>query len=349
MSVTANNRLVGREKAVIKKKSIGYMVVPDLRDTHSLLDHAALAAKAGFSVIWISDHFHPWFHTGAFEANSWIWLSTAMERIKTVTFASGVTVPTLRYHPGIVAQAFATLEVMHGPRIILGVGSGEALNEIPLGFEYPPLAERIDRMVEAIKIIRRLGTEEFVDFPGKYYTLKKANLYMKSTVPIYISALGPKTAKITGEIGDGFITFPTPLDRLKNVIFPKIREGAESVGRSFEDITKVLELDVSLDPDYEKALAALRPQKPTLVPDIFNTNEYDPRILEARGNAEVSDQDLAKAFIVGTTIDEHIARIEAAFNLGFDHVFVSSNSPNEERFIEEYRKKVLPYFENRSG
>lgn len=324
------------------------MVVPDLRDTHTLLEQAALAAKAGFSVIWVPDHFHPWFHTGAREANTWIFLSTAMERIKNVTFASGVTVPTLRYHPAIVAQAFATLEILHGPRIILGVGSGEALNEIPLGFEYPPLPERIDRMEEAIRIIRKLGTEEFVDFSGKYYTLKKANLYMKSTVPIYVSALGPKTAKITGKMGDGFITFPTPLDRLKNVIFPKIREGAESVGRSFDDITKVLEIDLSLDQDYEKALAALRPQKPTLVPNIFNTNEYDPRILEARGNAEVSDEELAKAFIVGTSVDEHIARIEAAFDLGFDHVFVSSNSPNEENFIEEYRKKVIPYFESNS-
>jgi coenzyme F420-dependent glucose-6-phosphate dehydrogenase len=336
-------------KSVIKKKSIGYMVVPDLRDTHTLLNHAELAAKAGFSVIWVPDHFHPWFHTGAFEANSWIFLSAAMERIKTVPFASGVTVPILRYHPGIVAQAFATLEVMHGPRIILGVGSGEALNEIPLGFEYPPLPERIDRMVEAITVMRKLGTEEFVDFKGKYYTLKKANLYMKSTVPIYISALGPKTAKIAGKIGDGFITFPTPMDRLKNVIFPKIREGAQSVGRSFDDITKVLELDVSLDQDYKKALDALRPQKPTLVPGIFNTNEYDPRKLEARGNTEVSDEDLAKAFIVGTSVDDHIARIEEAFDAGFDHVFVSSNSPDEERFIDEYRKKVIPYFENRSG
>lgn len=335
--------------AVIKKKSIGYMVVPDLRDTHTLLNHAALAAKAGFSVIWIPDHFHPWFHSGAFEANSWMLLSTAMERIKNATFATGVTVPTLRYHPAIVAQAFATLEAMHGPRIILGVGSGEALNEIPLGFEYPPLPERINRMAEAIALIRKLWTEEFVDFSGKYYNLKKANLYLKSSVPIYISALGPKTAKITGKIGDGFITFPTPLDRLKNVIFPKIKEGAESVGRSFNDITKVLELDVSFDEDYEKALGALRPQKPTLVPNIFNTNEYDPRKLEARGNAEVSDEELAKSFIVGTTIDEHIARIEAAFKLGFDHVFVSSNSPDEERFIEEYRKKVIPYFEKESN
>jgi G6PDH family F420-dependent oxidoreductase len=341
------NSIMTTGRATIKKKSIGYMAVPDLRDTHSLLNHAVLASKAGFSVIWVPDHFHPWFHTGAFEANSWIFLSTAMEKIKSVMFASGVTVPTLRYHPGIVAQAFATLEAMHGPRIILGVGSGEALNEIPLGFEYPPLPERIDRMAEAITLIRKLWTEEFVDFRGKYYNLKKANLYLKSKVPIFISALGPKTAKLTGKVGDGFITFPTSLDRLKNVIFPKIKEGADSVGRSVDDITKVLELDVSLDADYEKALAALRPQKPTLVPDIFNTNEYDPRKLEARGNAEVSDSDLAKAFIVGTTLEEHIARIEAAFELGFDHVFVSSNSPDEERFIEEYRKKVIPYFESR--
>ena len=196
--------------------------------------------------------------------------------------------------------------------------------------------------------MRKLGTEEFVDFAGKYYTLKKANLYIKSTVPIYISALGPKTAKITGKIGDGFITFPVPLDRLKNVIFPKIREGAESVGRSFDDITKVLEIDVSLDQDYQKALAALRPQKPTLFRTFSIPTSTTQEVLEARGNAEVSDKDLAKAFIVGTSVDDHIAKIEEAFNAGFDHVFVSSNSPKEERFIDEYRTKVIPYFKDRT-
>jgi coenzyme F420-dependent glucose-6-phosphate dehydrogenase len=133
-------------------------------------------------------------------------MSAAMERVRKIPFGTAATAPILRYHPALIAQAFATMEELHGQRVVLGVGSGEPLNEIPLGFEWPPLGERIDRMVESVKVIRRLWTEDFVDFQGKYYKLKSANLYMKSTTPIFISALGPRTALIAGEIGDGFIS-----------------------------------------------------------------------------------------------------------------------------------------------
>src|SRR6516225_7163513 len=99
--------------APIKKKSIGYMVVPDYRDALTTLDHTVLAEKAGFSAIWIPDHFHPWFHTGANEYHSWIWMSTAMDRVKKIPFGTAITAPILRYHPALIAQAFATLETIH--------------------------------------------------------------------------------------------------------------------------------------------------------------------------------------------------------------------------------------------
>jgi coenzyme F420-dependent glucose-6-phosphate dehydrogenase len=123
-------------------KSIGYICVPDLRDANTLLRHAALAKKAGFGMIWVSDHFHPWAHTNGHESHTWTWMSTALERIDTIGFGTAVTAPVFRYHPALVAQAFATMQVMHGPRVILGVGTGEGMNEIPLGFQYTSLAER---------------------------------------------------------------------------------------------------------------------------------------------------------------------------------------------------------------
>jgi alkanesulfonate monooxygenase SsuD/methylene tetrahydromethanopterin reductase-like flavin-dependent oxidoreductase (luciferase family) len=127
------------------------------------------------------------------------------------------------------------------------------------------------------------------------------------------------------------------------VIFPKIREGAKSVGRSFEDIIKVIEMDVSIDEDYHKALDSLKCFKPNLVPNIFRSSEYDPRKLEEMGN-KVSDDEIPKAFVVGTSFEEITKRIEASLRAGFDHVYVSSNSPNEERFLDEFGKKVIPYF-----
>jgi alkanesulfonate monooxygenase SsuD/methylene tetrahydromethanopterin reductase-like flavin-dependent oxidoreductase (luciferase family) len=149
-----------------------------------------------------------------------------------------------------------------------------------------------------------------------------------------------------GEIGDGFLTVPQPMDYIKKEIFPKMKEGAEMKGRSFEDITKVIEMDVAFDEDYEKALAELRCYKPGLVPNIFKMAEYDPRRLEQMGNESVTDEELGKAYIIGSSIEEHIRKIDEAFNAGFDHVYVASNSPSEDEFFEQYRKHVIPYFQS---
>jgi coenzyme F420-dependent glucose-6-phosphate dehydrogenase len=271
-------------------------------------------------------------------------MSTALERVKDIGFGTAITAPVLRYHPALVAQAFATMQVIHGPRVILGVGTGEAMNEVPLGFPFSSLAERRERLVEAVEIMRKLWRGGFVDYRGKFFTLKAANLYMKASIPIFISGFGPKAAKIAGTMGDGFITGTRPLDYMKNVLFRAVEEGAKSSGKNLDDISKVIELDVSYDKDYDVALASLRSWGSMLLNEPLTGDVSDPREIEELGRKKVTDKQLVEAYVVGTSAEEHIKRIEEAFSRGFDHVYVFSASPNEEEAIKMYGKEVLPYF-----
>ena len=324
------------------KRTIGYCCSPDMRDPWTLLKHVQLATQAGFKAIWVSDHFHPFFDTNAHEYSTLVWMSAALERVKQIPFGTSVIAPILRYHPAIIAQAFGTMELMFGRRVILGVGSGEALNEVPLGFRWPSPKERREMLVEAVGIIRKLWTGDFVSFSGKYYTLSKAKLYMSSSVPIYISAYGPRTAELVGMIGDGFIT-EKPLDYVERSLFPQLRKGAISVGRTIDQITKVLDFNVSYGSDYEKALDSVRSWGGGFFPSTFISPVCDPRELEAMSKT-ISDETLANTYLVGDSIEEHIRRIENAFKIGFDHVQVFNASSAEESFIEAYRNKIIPYF-----
>jgi coenzyme F420-dependent glucose-6-phosphate dehydrogenase len=327
----------------IPKRSIGYCCCPDIADARTLLEYAKLAETAGFSTIWVSDHFHPWSHTRAYEANAWVWMSVALCVTQKVAIGTAVTAPILRYHPAIVAQAFATMESIFGPRVVLGIGIGEALNEVPLGLTWPNPKERRERLVEAIKVIRLLWSGEYVNFQGKFYALRNACLYMKASVPICVASFGPKSAYIAGKLGDGLITTIKPLEYIKSTLFPALSKGAKESGRSVDDLVKVIELDVSYDEDYDKALSTLRFWAPTLLEEAFVKAISDPRELEEMGKT-VSDKRLEEAFVVFTTPDELIKRIEDAFKAGFDHVYIQSTSPDELKFIKVCREKVLPYF-----
>jgi coenzyme F420-dependent glucose-6-phosphate dehydrogenase len=325
-----------------QEKSLGYMCYPDHRDPKVLLTNAAVAEKAGFSTIWVTDHFLPWFHTGAFACNSWVWMSTALQIVPRVPFGTAITAPILRYHPAIVAQAFATMQLIHGERVILGVGTGESMNEIPLGFNWPGISERRERTVEAIKIIRELWKGDHVNFRGQYYRVN-ASLYMRASVPVYIAASGPKMAKVVGEFGDGFICNPpTTMDYAKQTLFSEIQKGTIESGRSFDKITKMYELDITFAKDYDQALASL---KNVLAPITAGVTKpiSDPRELESLSK-EIHQEDLERSFVVGTKAEDYIKRIEGVFDAGFDQVCILSFSPDEEQCIQMFRDEILPYF-----
>jgi len=202
-------------------------------------------------------------------------------------------------------------------------------------------------VTEAISIMRQLWTGEFVDFHGQFYDLKAASLYMKASVPIYIAAVGPKMAKVVGRLGDGFICNPpTTMEYVKSVLFPAMAEGARQAGRSYEDIYKVYELDVSYAKDRNQALSSLKHVVAPLSIEGYVEPISDPRQLEAM-SGEISESKIERSYVIGTTAEDHIKKIQEAFEAGFDHVCILSFSPNEEECIDMYKKQILPHFADR--
>jgi coenzyme F420-dependent glucose-6-phosphate dehydrogenase len=224
-----------------------------------LLELSVLAEELGFGTVAVSDHFQPWRHTGGHGPSALVWLGAIGQASANLTLATSVLTPTLRYHPTIVAQAFATLGDLNPGRVILGVGTGEALNEIPAtGAEWPSGKERRARLGEAIELIRRLWTEERVTFDGEYYQTRIATIYDRPAepIPIYMGASGPIAAKMAGRVADGFITTSGKDPALYDQLLGKVEEGAREVGRDFAAMDKMMEIKVSYDHDVEFARKA---------------------------------------------------------------------------------------------
>jgi len=197
--------------------SFGLNVSQEDHDPVELLEQAKRAEDAGFEVAWSSDHFHPYYHESPFHKRAscgfaWVWMGAAGVQTRKIKLGTMVTSLLGRYHPAVVAQAFATLDYVFPGRVILGLGAGEAMNVRPLGHEWLEYPERREHLRESLEIIRRLWSEEFVDYEGKYFKLDTANLYTKpkGKIPIYVGAKGQKTALLAGEFADGVDTVSDP-------------------------------------------------------------------------------------------------------------------------------------------
>ena len=329
---------------------IGYATEHEQYQPLPLLDYAVEAERAGFDSIWTSDHFHPWAHTNAACGFAWVWMAAAAERTKRVEIGTAVTCPILRYNPAIVAQAFATLRAMYPDRIFLGLGTGEAMNEVPVGCRWPPFRERAERLEEAIKIIKLLWSGSFVNFKGKYYRLRKANLYTKPSTPppIYVGASGPTVAEIAGKYADGFLTVVFPERHYRDVLFPALERGAKSSGRDPDKITKAIEIWVAYDENYDEALRTARFWAAALLPAMFKFEVIDPREIEQHGWF-VGDKQLAQYWLIGTKPEDHIKHLEKFIKMGFQHIHIQSSSPDEIKTLKMYGKHVLPYLRSTYG
>src|SRR5437867_1477494 len=237
---------------------IGYKASAEQFGPRQLLKYAVEAEECGFDSVWISDHFQPWRHTNGHAPFAFSWLGAVGERTRHVLLGTSVLTPTFRYQPAIVAQAFGTLGVLNPGRVILGVGSGESLNEIAVtGADWPSAKERLARLREAVELIKRLWTEELVTFEGTYYKTLNATIYDRPAepVPIYISAGGPVAAKFAGRAGDGFICTSGKGGQLyTHQLLPAVDEGAKSAGRDPARIDRTVEAKVSFDTVRQRAM-----------------------------------------------------------------------------------------------
>jgi len=321
---------------------IGYKTCHEQYQPDKLLTHATLADKYGFETLWTSDHFHPWAHTGAAGGFAWTWMASAAERTKNIRIGTAVTAPILRYHPALVAQAFATLDYMYPGRFFLGLGAGEALNESPLGYTWPSPRQRLEMLEEAMVVIKKLWNQDFVSFEGKYYTLRKANLYTKpkTHIKIYVAAGGPKVAELAGRLADGILLGIGAADQPEK-LFSAFEDGARKSGRDPERLEKVAEMLVSYDEDYDVALKACRFWAGCMLPIFFKYDISDPREIETHGKF-VGNEAIAKRWIVATTVNEFIERLERYVGAGFNQLFFVSSSPDETKFIKFFGAKVLP-------
>ena len=322
----------------------GYKASAEQFAPAELLDYGVQAERLGFDSVFISDHLQPWRHEDGHAPAALPWLGALAATTERVLIGTSVLTPTFRYHPAVVAQAFATLGCLAPGRVVLGVGSGESLNEVPLGSSWPDGKERFARLKESVQLIQQLWREDRVTFEGQFYRTENATIYDKpaTPVPIYIGASGPAATRLAGRIADGFITTSGKgHDLYTETLLPAVREGAEKAGRKLDELDLMIEVKVSFDADPEKArndthywgALALSPEEKTGV--------EDPIEMQRRADA-LSVERTATRWICSSDPDEHAARVAEYLDMGFKHLVFHAPGPDQDRFLQVYGEQILP-------
>ncbi|GAB7044738.1 MULTISPECIES: glucose-6-phosphate dehydrogenase (coenzyme-F420) [Catenuloplanes] len=322
----------------------GYKASAEQFDPRELLDLGILAEELGFDSVFISDHLQPWRHDGGHAPAALPWLGALAARTARILIGTSVLTPTFRYHPATVAQAFATLGCLAEGRVILGVGSGESLNEVALGTEWPAGRDRLARLREAIALIRRLWAEDRVTAEGDYFTTRNVTIYDRPQrpVPIYVGASGPVATRFAGRAADGFITTGGKGRELyTGTLLPAVAEGAAAAGRRADELDLMIEVKVSFDPDRERALADTRFWGALALSAEEKTGIEDPLEMQRRADALPLAR-AASRWIVSDDPDEHATRVGEYLDMGFRHLVFHAPGPDQRAFLHRYADEILP-------
>jgi coenzyme F420-dependent glucose-6-phosphate dehydrogenase len=327
----------------------GYKASAEQFAPPALLEYAQLAERLGLDSIALSDHFQPWRHTGGHAPAALPWLGTAGAVTQSARIGTSVLTPTLRYQPAVIAQAFATLGCLFPGRVWLGVGTGEAMNEIPVtAGAWPGGRERRRRLGEAVELIRRLWTEERVSFEGEYYRTDRATVYDRPErpVPIYIAASGPLAAKLAGRLGDGFICTSGKERELYVELIANLEEGARAAGRDPAALPRMIEIKVSYDRDRAYAETACHWWAALGLSPEQKAGIEDP--IEMERLADANREGASGRFIVSDDPDEVVERIAPYVELGFDELVFHAPGADQVRFLEQFARDVLPRLRERN-
>jgi coenzyme F420-dependent glucose-6-phosphate dehydrogenase len=324
---------------------IGYKASAEQFGPRDLVEYAVRAEEAGLDSVVVSDHFLPWRHEGGHASFALSWMTAVGERTSRVLIGTSVLTPTFRYNPAVIAQAFATMALLYEDRVMLGVGTGEALNEIAVsGRTWPEFKQRFARLRESIALIRELWRSDEVDFDGEYYKLVGAKIYdrPKRTVPVYVAAGGPVVAKYAGRAGDGFIcTSGKGMELYVDQLMPAVAEGAQAARRDPAQIDKMIEIKLSYDRDPGQALENTRFWAPLSL-----TAEQKHSVGSAREMERLADElpieQVAKRWIVASDPDTALAGIKPYVDAGFTHLVFHGPGHDQERFLAQFGEDVVP-------
>ena len=317
---------------------IGYWAAHEQYSPTQLTKFVIAAEEGGFETVFTSDHFMPWFNSGAHGGFAWAWIAACAAVTKRIQFGTGVTAPD-RYHPAIIAQAFATLDEMFPGRIMLGLGAGEAMNSIPLGIVFPSPGQRELRLKNSIEVIRKLWEGNFEDYSGFFYDVHHAKLYTppKARIPLLVAAGGRHSAQLAGKYADGVIGFSGS----ENIIQIAL-DAAKNNGKNPDGFERLIEFKCSYDPDYQKALDSVKVWRSTMTKGVLSSDISDPRKLEEEGANQVSDKQIEETWTIVTDVEELIKPIEALVEQGYSMIQVHSSSPDELSFVKAFGSRALP-------
>ena len=334
--------------SVVRVLKIGYKASAEQFGPRDLVEYAVLAEEVGLDSVWISDHFQPWRHEGGHAPQALPWLAAVGERTERVLLGTSVLTPTFRYNPAVLAQVFATLGCLYPGRVALGVGSGEALNEIAVGSvpnegEWPEFKERSGRLRESIQLMRRLWSEDRVTFDGTYYHTKDATIYDKPAqpIPVYMAAGGPQMAKSVGRHADGFICTSGKGEDLYAALIDALGEGAAAAGRDVEGIDKMIEIKLSYAHTREEALENTRFWGALALTPEQKHSVHDPSEMQKLAD-ELPIEQVAKRWIVATTPEEVAAGVRPYVEQGFDHLVFHPPGDDQAGFLRIFADEVVP-------
>ncbi|MDN5748623.1 MAG: TIGR03557 family F420-dependent LLM class oxidoreductase [Pseudonocardia sp.] len=312
--------------------SFGYFLACEEYGPRELVAQARSAQEAGFERLWISDHYHPW--TDEQGQSPFVWsVIGALSEAVSIPVTTAVTCPTTRIHPAVIAQAAATAAVQHHGRFVLGVGSGEALNEHILGDPWPSVGVRLDMLEEAVELIRLLHLGEQVSFHGAHYECQDARIYTRpdEPVPIYVSGFGPQATELAARIGDGFCTAVPDADLVR--LYRESGGGNRPVQGGMK-VCWAPDEDAGLDTAHRLWANELLPGQ---------LGQTLPRPQDVADAASLVPRDaVGRQFACGPDPDKHVAAAQRFVDAGFDEVHVQQIGGNHDAFFRAWTDEVLP-------
>jgi F420-dependent hydroxymycolic acid dehydrogenase len=324
--------------ASLRKRMMGFMLPHEQFPVPQLVELGEAAERAGFDLLATSDHFQPWQSNEGHAGEAWVTMAALGQRTRKVWIGPTVTCPTFRYNPAVVAETFASLNLLYPNRIFLGIGSGEALNEQAAVGSWPKWQERSERLIEATDVIRRLWTGEQVQHQGKYYNVN-ARLYDRpaTTIPVLMAANGPKAMRRAGQYADGLVSDPKTWKQHKS----EFESGAKAAGKDPSQMPVLIEQYVVVGGRAEAEQAA---ELWRFGPKAFKSyyNVRDPEVIQQRADAEVPLQQVYGDWPVSTDPGVHLKTINELFDSGVTIVNIHTGQSDQARVIDFYAKSVLP-------